>query len=132
MQLSKSVKADQPGLYYEDANGEWKYAGGTRGQDAAWYSTFIASHWADSRCCSVGSRGRATRLLARTLAHQAEVFWPPIYDENYLQIGAFIVQYEAAEETDSPEDILRTDLLADFKVMPLPNAAIMRRLGKVS
>ncbi len=79
-----------------------------------------------------GFSGRATRLLARTLAHQAEVFWPPIYDENYLQIGAFIVQYEAAEVTDTPEDILRTDLLADFKVMSLPADAILRRLGKVS
>ncbi len=132
MQLSKSVKADQPGLYYEDANGEWKYAGGTRGQDAALVFYIYRESLGRLEMLFSGFSGRATRLLARTLAHQAEVFWPPIYDENYLQIGAFIVQYEAAEETDSPEDILRTDLLADFKVMPLPNAAIMRRLGKVS
>ncbi len=71
-------------------------------------------------------------LQQTALAHQAEVFWPPIYDENYLQIGAYIVQYEAADETDSPEDILRTDLLAEFKVLPLPGEAITRRLNRVS
>ncbi len=65
-----------------------------------------------------GFSGRATRLLARTLAHQAEVFWPPVYDENYLQIGAYIVQYAASNE-DEPEDILSTSLNAEATIIPL-------------
>ena len=133
MRLSKTEKADQPGLYYEDAQGKWQYAGGgTRAQDAALVFYIYRESLGRLEMIFSGFSGRATRLLARTLAHQAEVFWPPIYDENYLQIGAFIVTYEAADETDAPEDILRTDLLADFKVLPLPGEAIKRRMGKVS
>ena len=133
MRLSKSEAADQPGLYYEDADGKWQYAGGgTRDQDAALVFYIYRESLGRLEMICSGFSGRATRLLARTLAHQAEVFWPPIYDQNYLQIGGYIVQYAAPDEADSPEDLLRTDLLAEFKVLPLPGEAIMRRLNKVS
>jgi hypothetical protein len=133
MRLSKTEKADQPGLYYEQANGSWAFAGGaTRGQDAALVFYIYRESLGRLEMILSGFSGRATRLLARTLAHQAEVFWPPIYHENYLQIGAYIVQYSASDAADDAEDILRTDLLAEAKVIPLPVEAIQRRLNKVS
>jgi len=133
MRLSKTEKADQPGLYYEQANGSWAFAGGaTRGQDAALVFYIYRESLGRLEMILSGFSGRATRLLARTLAHQAEVFWPPIYHENYLQIGAYIVQYAASSETDGAGDILRTDLLAEATVIPLPVEAITRRLAKVS
>jgi hypothetical protein len=133
MRLSKTEKADQPGLYYEQANGSWAFAGGaTRGQDAALVFYIYRESLGRLEMILSGFSGRATRLLARTLAHQAEVFWPPIYHENYLQIGAYIVQYAASEVTDGADDILRTDLLAEATVIPLPVEAIQRRLAKVS
>jgi hypothetical protein len=76
-----------------------------------------------------GFSGRATRLLARTLAHRAEDFWPPVAHENYCQVGAFIVQYEASPEASDPSDILRTDLLANASILPIPAKAISKRLG---
>lgn len=133
MQLSKTEKAEQPGLYYEQADGSWAFAGGASpGQDAALVFYIYRESLGRLEMVLSGFSGRATRLLARTLAHQAEVFWPPIYQENYLQIGAYIVQYSSPSETDEPEDILRTDLVADAKVIPLPVEAIQRRLNKVS
>jgi hypothetical protein len=130
--LSKTEKADRPGLYYEQADGSWAFAGGASpGQDAALVFYIYRESLGRLEMVLSGFTGRATRLLARTLAHQAEVFWPPIYQENYLQIGAYIVQY-AQPETDEPENILRTDLLAEATVIPLPVEAIQRRLNKVS
>jgi hypothetical protein len=69
-------------------------------------------------------------LLARTLAHRAEDFWPPTFHENYLQVGAYLVQYEADEDTDDSLDILATDTMASATVIALPTEAIAKRLGK--
>ncbi|MDZ4849424.1 MAG: helix-turn-helix transcriptional regulator [Pirellulaceae bacterium] len=133
LRLSKSETADQPGLYYEKADGSWAFAGGgSRDQDAALVFYIYRESLGRLEMILSGFSGRATRLLARTLAHQAEIFWPPIYQENYLQIGAFIVQYSSPAEGDEPEDILRTDLVAEANVIPLPVEAIQRRLNRVS
>lgn len=132
LRLSKTEKAEKPGLYYEQANGSWAFAGGaSKGQDAALVFYIYRESLGRLEMILSGFSGRATRLLARTLAHQAEVFWPPVYDENYLQIGAYIVQYAASNE-DEPEDILSTSLNAEATIIPLPVEAIKRRLNKVS
>jgi hypothetical protein len=55
-----------------------------------------------------------------------------VFHENYLQVGAYIVQYEASEAADDPNDILSTDLMANATVIPIPGEAIARRLGKGS
>lgn len=131
MRLSKTEKAEEAGLYYEQADGTWAFAGGaTPGKDAALVFYIFRESLGRLEMVLSGFSGRATRLLARTLAHRAEDFWPPIFHENYLQVGAFIVQYEASEEAEGPLDILSTDLLANAKVIPLPAEAIARRLGK--
>jgi hypothetical protein len=79
-----------------------------------------------------GFSGRATRLLARTLAHRAEDFWPPVFHQDYLRVGAYIVTYEPSDAVDESSDILSTDLMANATVIPLPVEALARRLGKVN
>ena len=59
-----------------------------------------------------GFSGRATRLLAKTLATGAEGFWPPIYSHHGIQVGAFIVKYTFSEEEVHQPDLLQTDLMA--------------------
>lgn len=131
LRLSKSEKLDEPGLYYEQADGTWAFAGGSsQGKDAALVFYIFRESLGRLDMVLSGFSGRATRLLARTLAHRAEDFWPPVFHENYLQVGAFIVQYEASEAVDDPNDILSTDLMANAKVIPIPGEAIERRLGK--
>ena len=76
-----------------------------------------------------GFSGRATRLLARALATRAEDFWPPVYEAQGLQIGAFIVQF-TMPAGKKEGDILQTDLVATADVTPIPAEAIARRLEK--
>jgi hypothetical protein len=133
MCLSKSEKCDEPGLYYEQADGTWTFAGGSsNGKDAALVFYIFRESLGRLDMVLSGFSGRATRLLARTLAHRAEDFWPPVFHENYLQVGAYIVQYQASDEVDDPVDILSTDLMANATVIPLPAEAIAKRLGKGS
>ena len=133
MQLSETERAEEAGLYYETADGSWAFAGGaTPGRDAALVFYIFRESLGRLEMVLSGFSGRATRLLARTLAHRAEDFWPPIFHENYLQIGAYLVQYEAAEGGDDSLDILSTDTMANAIVIPLPTEAIARRLGKGS
>ncbi|MEQ1824344.1 MAG: helix-turn-helix transcriptional regulator [Pirellula sp.] len=133
MQLSKNEKANEPGLYYEQADGSWAFAGGaTRGRDAALVFYIFRESLGRLEMVLSGFSGRATRLLARTLAHRAEDFWPPIFHENYLQVGAYLVQYEAPEETENSLDILATDTMANATIIPLSPEAISKRLGKGS
>ncbi|GIW99990.1 MAG: Cro/Cl family transcriptional regulator [Pirellulaceae bacterium] len=125
LRLSKTETVDEPGIYYEQADGSWAYAGG---QDAA--LVFYVYRESSGRLEMVlsGFSGRATRLLARTLANRSEAFWPPTFQKNYLQVGAYIVQYQAANEAASPDDILRTDVIGNPTIIPLAEEVLARRL----
>ncbi len=125
MRLSKTESADDPGIYYEQADGSWKYAGG---QDTAFVFYIYRESLGRLEMVLSGFSGRATRLLARTLSNRSEEFWPPVYQENYLQVGAYIVQYQSSTEASDPNDILRTDVIGTPTITPLPIEAIARRL----
>jgi hypothetical protein len=125
VRLSREEAGNGPGIYYEQADGTWAHAGG---QDTALVFYIYRESLGRLEMVLSGFSGRATRLLARTLASRGEEFWPPVYQENYLQIGAFIVQYTSPEESNQPNDLLRTDLTATPTVTPLPVEAIARRL----
>jgi hypothetical protein len=125
VRLSREQAVTEPGIYYEQADGTWAYAGG---QDTALVFYIYRESLGRLEMVLSGFSGRSTRLLARTLASRAEEFWPPVYQENYLQIGAFIVQYASPEEDKQPNDLLRTDLTATLSITPLPVEAISRRL----
>ncbi|MBX3420832.1 MAG: helix-turn-helix transcriptional regulator [Pirellulaceae bacterium] len=125
--LSKSEEAKEPGIYYEQADGTWKFAGG---QDTALVFYVYRESLGRLEMVLSGFSGRSTRLLARTLASRGEDFWPPVYQEDYLQIGAYIVQYSASDEANRPNDLLRTDLVGIPTIIPLSVEAIRRRLHK--
>lgn len=127
LQLSKTESADQPGIYYEQSDGTWKYAGS---QDSALVFYVYRESLGRLEMVLSGFSGRATRLLARTMANRSEEFWPPVYQENYLQIGAFIVQYDAASDESEQDDILRTDEVGNPTIIPLPREAIARRMER--
>jgi hypothetical protein len=123
--LSKSEPADEPGIYYEQADGKWAYAGGP---DTALVFYVYRESLGRLEMVLSGFSGRATRLLARTLANRSEQFWPPVYQANYMQVSAYIVQYQPTTEASQPDDILRTDVIGNPTVTPLPLEAIARRL----
>ncbi len=123
--LSKNDPSEEPGIYYENAEGKWIYAGG---QDTALVFYIYRESLGRLEMVLSGFSGRATRLLARTLSNRSEAFWPPVYQENYLQIGAYIVQYEVTGDATHADDILRTDVMGNPTITPIPKEAIARRL----
>ena len=128
MRLSKNEDAPEPGFYYEKDDGTWAYAGG-KDQDTA--LVFYLFREALGRLDMVlsGFSGRATRLLAKTLAIRGEEFWPPVYDEGGIQIGAYLVKYSNADSKPSLDDLLYNPGGA-AEIMPLPRAAIAKRISR--
>lgn len=127
IRLSKREEAKEAGIYYEKADGTWEFAGG---QDTALVFYIYRESLGRLEMVLSGFSGRATRMLARTLSTRGEEFWPPVFQENYLQIGAYLVKYAFAEANPDANELLRTDLSANPTVTPLPVEAIARRIRK--
>lgn len=130
MKLGRTEPITEPGFYYELEDGSWTHCAWKQPeQDAA--LVFYLHRESHGRLEMVlgGFSGRATRLLARTLATRAEDFWPPIFSGHGMQVGAFIVQYKFGPQDDQQRDILRTDLSAETTIIPLPPGPFQRRLG---
>jgi hypothetical protein len=126
--LSMDDKTTEPGIYYEDAKGRWHSVPCTsERQDAAFLFYIHRESQGRLEMAMGGFSGRATRLLARTLSTRSEDFWPPQYEGQGLQIGAYVIQFTWTD-SDKPVDILRTDLLANTRVIPISTEAIARRV----
>jgi len=128
MTLSATEPAELPGIYYETADGTWDVCPWEAGKtDAA--LVFYVHRESQGRLEMLlgGFSGRATRLLARMLATQSSEFWPPTYNRQGLQIGAFVVQFHYTGKKSST-NILRGDPSATTKVIPLDAETIARRL----
>jgi hypothetical protein len=130
VRLSKKEKADQPGFYYEQDDGSWGWAGGGKGHDAALVFYVFREPLGRLEMVLSGFSGRATRLLAKTLATRSEEFWPPVYQESNVAIGAFIVKYETDPEDDPNNNLLQTDVSAAAKIFPISGEAIRRRMER--
>ncbi|MDA8744684.1 helix-turn-helix transcriptional regulator [Rubripirellula amarantea] len=126
--LSKNEDAPEPGFYYEKDDGTWAYAGGKKSDSALVFYLFREALGRLDMVLS-GFSGRATRLLAKTLAIRGEEFWPPVYEEDGLQIGAYLVQYENTENKPSRDDLLFNSGGA-AEIMPLSREAIAKRIAR--
>ena len=127
--LSQTEAAKEPGIYFEEANGRWTHCQWeSPTQDAAFVFYMHRESQGRLEMTLGGFSGRATRLLANALSRRGEDFWPPVYNDQGISVGAFIVQFDLFEEEGKPTDILTTDLIAEMKVIPLSGAAIERRL----
>ena len=132
MGLAKSQIGDNPGIYYEKADGKWKLSpwdSTTHDTAMVFYVHRESQGWLEMALG--GFSGRATRLLAKTLATRAEDFWPPVYSAHGIQVGAFIVQYTLNTNEAVDQDILRTDLVANTQVIPLAAETIERRIKSI-
>ncbi len=129
VRLSQDDTNSAAGIYYENKNQTWEYCGWDKPEhDTA--LVFYIHRESQGRLEMVlgGFSGRATRLLAKTLATGAEGFWPPIYSHHGIQVGAFIVKYTFEDEDVRQSDLLRTDLVAGTTIIPLDHDVIARRL----
>ena len=129
VRLSKNEDAPEPGFYYEDDDANWQYAGGANKDTALVFYLFREALGRLDMVLS-GFSGRATRLLSKTLAVRGEEFWPPVYAEGGIQLGAYLVRYDReADESADREDLLHNNGGA-CEIMPLPAGAIARRMAR--
>ena len=128
VRLSKNEDAPEPGFYYEKDDGTWAYAGGKDRDTALVFYLFREALGRLDMVLS-GFSGRATRLLAKTLAIRGEEFWPPVYEEGGVQIGAYLVQYGNTEAKPSRDDLLFNPGGA-AEIMPLSREAIGKRMAR--
>lgn len=126
--LSKNEDAPEPGFYYEKDDGTWAYAGGNDKDTALVFYLFREALGRLDMVLS-GFSGRATRLLAKTLAIRGEEFWPPVYEKDGVQLGAYLVQYENTDTKPSRDDLLYNPGGA-AEIMPLSKVAIAKRMSK--
>jgi hypothetical protein len=128
LKLSKKDSKLKPGIYYEDASGKWVGCLSENPKEEVAFVFYIHRE-SQGRLEMVlgGFSGRATRLLARALATRAEDFWPPVYEAQGMQVGAFIVNF-TFPSGKKESDILRTDLVATTEVTPIPAESLARRL----
>ncbi|MGI9517711.1 MAG: helix-turn-helix domain-containing protein [Pirellulaceae bacterium] len=127
LQLAKGSQDVAPGIWYEQADGQWVQANaGKRSQHVAMVFYIHRESQGRLEMALGGFSGRATRLLARALATRAEDFWPPTYNGQGIAVGLFLVEFNVGSEKE--DDILRTDLVATTKVTSVPAEAIERRL----
>ncbi|MEZ6105253.1 MAG: hypothetical protein R3B96_03865 [Pirellulaceae bacterium] len=75
-----------------------------------------------------GFSGRATRLLARCLATRAELLAADL-SRSRDPVGAFLVQFSPPAEK-SVGDLLRTDLIAETKIIRIDGKVIERRMQR--
>ena len=126
--LSKNEDAPEPGFYYEKDDGTWAYAGGNDKDTALVFYLFREALGRLDMVLS-GFSGRATRVLAKTLAIRGEEFWPPVYEKDGIQLGAYLVQYDNTENKPSRDDLLFNPGGA-AEIMPLSEVAIAKRMAK--
>ena len=130
-QLSKSELSQTPGIMYEKEDGTWDMVRwNEETEDAA--MVFYIHREALGRLEMVvgGFSGRATRMLARTLASRGEDFWPPVYTGHGVQVGAFAIQFSFTTPKQKKHDILLTEQPSNVKITPLDHHVIARRLEK--
>lgn len=126
--LSKSEKANTPGIYYERADGTWDVCPWEHNkQDAAMVFYIHRESQGRLEMMLGGYSGRATRLLARMLARRGEEFWPPVYSGHGIQIGAFVVKFKLQNQQDDPKSLL-TDLAAESEIIRLDPEVIEKRM----
>lgn len=127
--LSKTEKAPIPGIYYEKADGSWDVCPWEANkQDAAMVFYIHRESQGRLEMMLGGYSGRATRLLARMLARRGEEFWPPVYSNHGIQIGAFVVKFKLQNQQDNDPQTLLTDQDAECEIIRLAPEVIEKRM----
>ncbi|MDX1946369.1 MAG: helix-turn-helix transcriptional regulator [Pirellulaceae bacterium] len=132
LRISRGHNTTRPGIYYATAGGDWEVCPcDERRHDAAFVFYIHRESQGHMEMAVGGFSGRATRLLARLLARRGEEFWPPVYEGQGIQIGAFVVQFTFPGEPAADRDLLNTDLAAEGKIIRLDASVIAERMAQM-
>lgn len=121
--------SSKPGIYYELPSGKWECCPwDAKTHDAAFVFYIHRESQGRMEMALGGFSGRATRLLARHLARHGEEFWKPVYDDEGIQIGAFVVKFAITGPPVADSDIIGADPPAETTVIRLDPEVIARRM----
>jgi len=93
IKLARSKPLKKPGIYYEQADGQWVGCPWSKTTDAAVIFFIYRPPVERLEVVLGGFSGRATRCLAVALRAWAGKLWPPCYATPQLEIGAYVVQF---------------------------------------
>lgn len=130
MKLYAGQTDARPGIYYQRKDGKWGHCRYEEDKyDVA--MVFYAHSEPLGRLEMVlgGFSGRATRLLARTLATQSHEFWPPVHQGQGVEVGAFVIEYTLKPKGNEHHDILGAAPIASQKIIRLDSSAIAERIA---
>jgi hypothetical protein len=127
--LSKSQTSNKPGVYYEKPDGNWGCCEWAENKhDAAFVIYFHRESQGRMEMVLGGFSGLATRLLARMLARRGDEFWPPIFNDEGLEIGAFVVKFNLPAQPADEQGLGRGEPHAEGQIIRLDEAVIARRM----
>jgi len=128
LKAAKNQTSTRPGIYYEQENGSWGCCEWEANkQDAAFVFYVHRESQGRMEMALGGFSGRATRMLARLLARRGDEFWPPVYSDEGLQIGAFVVKFNLAGQP-ADDGLGRLEQPADDQIVRLDKEVIARRM----
>jgi hypothetical protein len=129
LKLSTDSHNIKPGIYYETESGKWDVCDwDPNSRDAAFVFFIHRESQGRLELALGGFSGRSTRLLAKFLATRAEDLWPPVYSANGVDIGAYVIQFNFSQQDQKGRDVIRTELVATSKVIPLAKSVIEKRI----
>jgi hypothetical protein len=133
IKLAKGGEGAKPGIYYETESGSWDVCDwDPTTRDAAFVFYIHRESQGRLEMALGGFSGRSTRLLAKFLATRAQELWPPVYSGHGMEIGAFVVQFSFAPQDQKGRDVIRTELVATSKVIPIASGVIQRRIEAIA
>jgi hypothetical protein len=131
LKLGRGQTSTKPGIYYEKSDGDWDVCEwDDKKHDAAFVFYIHRESQGRMEMALGGFSGRATRLLARLLARRGDEFWPPVYADEGLQIGAFVVKFTLPSHPID-DTLGRQEQTADDEIIRLGHEVIARRLQQV-
>ena len=129
LKVAKGQASNKPGIYYEQEGGRWGCCEWEADkQDAAFVLYVHRESQGRMEMALGGFSGRATRLLARILARRGDAFWPPVYSDEGLQIGAFVVKFNLAGQPQE-DGLGRIEQPVGDEIIRIEPEVISRRLA---
>jgi len=129
LRIARNQASNKPGIYYEKPDGSWGCCEWDPGKHDAAFVIYIHRESQGRMEMALGGfSGRATRLLARLLARRGDEFWPPVYSDEGIQIGAFVVRFTLPTSGMEERGLIRGEPHAEDQIIPLDASVIARRM----
>jgi len=129
LKLARGQASTKAGIYYELADGSWESCEwDANRRDAAFVIYVHRESQGRMEMALGGFSGRATRLLARLLARRGDEFWPPVYSDEGLQIGAFVVKFRLGGQGANDGGLDVDEYSAEDEIIRLDQETLVRRM----